>query len=294
VSDAQSQIAVVMPCHNASATVAETIASVQAQQHDRWTLVVVDDGSTDDSADVVRSLQQDDDRIELITQANAGVASARNAGVARATGAYVAFIDADDRWRPDYLTVMQAAAGRHPAAGVLYCSAEIMHPDGKLSGVVSRAPVGATDVQRLIMGNPATTASTMFARAEAVESIVFSTALRGCEDVLYLVDMINAGWDVVGIDDVLVDYRTSPHGLSADLQSMRRDWERMVSVIDSDHDLGIRRARARQRVYLARRAVRLGRPKSEAFGFALESVRSDPRELLRQVGRGLTQRVGRR
>ncbi len=86
-----SLISVIIPAYNAERTLGEAIASVLQQTHPNWELIVVDDGSTDTSQQVVHRFQ--DDRIRLLTGANGGVAIARNRGIEQAQGDYLAFLD---------------------------------------------------------------------------------------------------------------------------------------------------------------------------------------------------------
>ena len=92
---------IVMPLYNKAATVARSIESIRHQELTDWHLIVVNDGSTDGGAQIVREIQ--DDRIEIISQENQGPGAARNAGIGRAEGKYLAFLDADDEWYPWYL-----------------------------------------------------------------------------------------------------------------------------------------------------------------------------------------------
>ena len=96
-----AQVDIVIPLYNKAQCVARAVRSIQEQTMADWRLIVVDDGSTDDGPDIVHKI--DDDRIEIITQTNQGPGAARNAGIARATSEYLAFLDADDEWYPDYL-----------------------------------------------------------------------------------------------------------------------------------------------------------------------------------------------
>jgi glycosyltransferase involved in cell wall biosynthesis len=103
-------ISVVMPCHNAAPYVGEAIASVLGQSYPQVELIVVDDGSTDGSSDILQRLAAENpERITLIYQNRSGPFAARNAALARANGNYIAFLDADDAWHPDALRLMHDA-----------------------------------------------------------------------------------------------------------------------------------------------------------------------------------------
>ena len=97
-------VSIIMPTYNCGAFIAETIATVQAQTHSRWELIVVDDCSTDDTTDVVGALAKDDPRIRYVRlETNSGAAMARNRAMELAQGRYMAFLDSDDLWHPDKL-----------------------------------------------------------------------------------------------------------------------------------------------------------------------------------------------
>ena len=89
-------LSVVIPCYNASSTIEECVLSVMDQSLTDLEIIVVDDGSTDDSLAICRSLSEEDDRISVYTKENAGQGIARNFGMSHATGEYIAFVDADD------------------------------------------------------------------------------------------------------------------------------------------------------------------------------------------------------
>jgi len=101
-------VTVVMPVRNRRDQVLEAIASVQAQSFDDWELVVVDDGSTDDTPDRIERVAAEDARIRLVRAEATGVSAARNAGIERARGRWLAFLDSDNTWVPYFLEVMVA------------------------------------------------------------------------------------------------------------------------------------------------------------------------------------------
>lgn len=110
---------VVLPLYNKATYIAFTLHSVQAQSWADFEVVVVDDGSTDSGPDIVQNIANHDSRVRLIRQANAGVSAARNAGIAAATGSWVAFLDADDWWHPDYLSQQARAIDAFPRVDVV-------------------------------------------------------------------------------------------------------------------------------------------------------------------------------
>lgn len=99
----QGLVSIIMPCYNGEQFIVETIKSVQSQTYTNWELLVIDDGSTDDSVNIVRSFAKEDSRIFQISQKNAGSAVARNNGIKRSKGQYLALLDSDDLWMPDFL-----------------------------------------------------------------------------------------------------------------------------------------------------------------------------------------------
>ena len=96
-------VSIITPCYNGEKYISETIDSVLGQTYPNFEMIVVDDGSKDNSARVVQKYQQKDKRIKLIKQNNAGSAAARNNGIRHANGQYIALLDADDVWLPNFL-----------------------------------------------------------------------------------------------------------------------------------------------------------------------------------------------
>jgi glycosyltransferase involved in cell wall biosynthesis len=116
-------VSVVVPAFNAANTIAETLRSISQQTYSALEIVVVDDGSTDETADIAR--RHGDPRLRVVAKANGGVASARNAGIRNSHGAFVAFIDADDLWPEDRLERQLAAFAADPETEAVILIGEI-------------------------------------------------------------------------------------------------------------------------------------------------------------------------
>lgn len=99
-------ITVIMPVYNASKYMRESIESVIVQSYKNWNLILIDDGSTDESISIIEEYCKKDQRIrKILLKHNGGVANARNEGIALAEGDYIAFLDSDDLWKPDKLQI---------------------------------------------------------------------------------------------------------------------------------------------------------------------------------------------
>ncbi len=121
MSDGSPVFSVVMPAHNAARTIHDAISSVLQQQDGDLELIVVDDGSADETAEVVRSI--DDGRIVLLQQPKSGAAAAKNAGLRRARGELCGFIDSDDLWLPDFVGAARARLAEVGDAVLCYTDA---------------------------------------------------------------------------------------------------------------------------------------------------------------------------
>lgn len=125
-----TSVTVVIPLFNKAAEIERAVHSVLRQTEKDFHLLVVDDGSTDDGPERVLSIT--DSRIELLRQENRGVSAARNRGIARAETEFVAFLDADDEWLPDFLSETLALAKRHPQALLQATAYAMMTPSGRV------------------------------------------------------------------------------------------------------------------------------------------------------------------
>jgi glycosyltransferase involved in cell wall biosynthesis len=128
---AMPTFSVIIPTYNNGSTLARAIESVLAQTHAAHEIIVIDDGSSDDTTEVVRKFA---DRIIYLRQANAGVSAARNRGMEAASGDWLAFVDADDEFTPERLVLHAAWIRDEPDLDFLLADQEMRNPEGKPMG----------------------------------------------------------------------------------------------------------------------------------------------------------------
>ncbi|QEG42495.1 putative glycosyltransferase EpsJ [Roseimaritima ulvae] len=234
------QVSVIIPCFNASRFLRETLESVLAQTVPPFEVILIDDGSTDDSVQIAESFGH---RLKIIRQANQGESVARNVGLDLARGQWIAFLDADDRWVPERLERLQSiyrsaksdasiisnAFFRFGAAGV--GDADMVRPTGLDSRTV---------VDHLAGGGYLPSATVV--RAALTRDIRFPTHVQVNEDLWYFCELLNLS-PCLYVAERLTGWR-----VSANQQSRASDYEfhavqtRMMFVADhresfTDHEL---------------------------------------------------------
>ena len=144
-------VSILMPAYNAAQTIGAAIASVQAQSEKNWEILVINDGSQDETVGKVSALTRDDPRIRLMhNNGHQGAAAARNTGLSLASGRYIAFLDADDEWLPQKLT-KQLALMIQTGAPLCYAGFFISHA-GRRKGKERTVPTSIT-YEQLLTGN---------------------------------------------------------------------------------------------------------------------------------------------
>jgi glycosyltransferase involved in cell wall biosynthesis len=180
------RVSVILPVYNGAAFVAEAVDSVLAQTLTDWELIVVDDGSTDQTPAILA--RYTDPRITVAHQANQGAAAARNAALERATGCYVGFLDADDLYLPDGLQLLTRFLERHAEYDVVFSDGTIFDADGKplqtLSELRPRIYTGDILEPLVLSADVITFPVCTLTRRSAIEAnaIRFDPALRTSED----------------------------------------------------------------------------------------------------------------
>ncbi|MFC3441720.1 glycosyltransferase family 2 protein [Sphingobium rhizovicinum] len=278
-------VSVIIPAYNAQATIAATIGSVQAQTLQDLEIMVVDDGSTDDSAAIVEKMAAGDPRIHLIRQANAGVAATRNAAMARASGQFIATLDSDDIWHPKKLAMQVTALTQAPAhTGLAYCWYRridaIDHVFPGSSSPVIEGPVLHQHLEWNFISN----GSAPMMPADLARSVGYDTVLlQGCEDYMFQLRIAQTH-RFLCVPAYLVGYRYRPDSLSRATENMLRGHLQMYGVLDaemSNNDAARRIIAWRKTklfVELARNQLRKGNVGSAMAAFA-SAVRISPRHV---------------
>ncbi len=182
-------ISVVIPLYNKAQSIQKTLDSVLAQTYKDFEIVVVDDGSTDDSARVVEELMknspslQGGDRGRLIRKPNGGVSSARNAGILAAKGEYIAFLDGDDLWHPEYLETLHQLIVDYPDAALYGIGCTKICGDMILEKILSSNERG--EIEDVWKHYPScwTGSSSCSSRKRLIEVGLFDTRMTHGEDI---------------------------------------------------------------------------------------------------------------
>lgn len=296
------RVSVVMPVYNVAAYVEAAVASVLTQDFADFELLIVDDGSTDDS--LARCQAFNDPRLRIICQANRGLAGARNTGIRHARGQYVAFLDSDDLWTPDKLTAHVAHLDADPRLGVSYCQSAFIDGHGHRLGVLQSPKLKGVSAIDVFLRNPIGNGSVPVIRRAALDAVCFPATcggeLRDCwfdesfrqsEDIeCWTRIALQTAWQFGGIGRVLTLYRVNDGGLSAQVERQLASWERFYAKVcayapDFARHHGAQ-ARGFQLRYLARRLVRMGRGPL-ALHYACRACLTAPAILLREPRRTL-------
>lgn len=182
-------ISVVIPLYNKEQYIGRTINAVLSQSFQDFEIVVVNDGSTDRSVQRVKDI--DDKRIRIISQENAGVAAARNTGIKEAKGEYIAFLDADDEWKTDYLSIQMQLAETHPQCDVFATNYIFCDDKNKLTNTIIRNLPFEEEgeltnyFQVASCSNPPICSISVMVRTRAIQEIGgFPLGIRSGEDLL--------------------------------------------------------------------------------------------------------------
>ncbi len=264
-------VSVVIPAYNAEKYLAHTVESVRAQTLDSWQCLIVDDGSTDDTATVARELCARDSRIQLVQQSNGGVSTARNLGLERSNpqAPLVIFLDADDLWEPGTLETLVQTLRDNPAIVACHCNAFYIDGDGQriLEGVLEASMRSrySFDGRRVINSraqDPTTFAATVtncpiitpgcvLIRREAFDQIgEFASDLSTGADWDFWIRLTRLS-DMIFVDEALLAYRRHGNNMSTNRRKAIAEVQKLRSNAINSPDNSPEQHQIAKRAYRA-------------------------------------------
>ena len=217
--NSRTLVSIILPVYNGEKFVKHSIDSVFKQTNDQWQLIVVNDGSTDSTAEIVKEF--DDPRIIYIYQENLGLSAARNSGIRNSRAEIIALLDSDDLWEPEFLEKMMGLIERHPDAAAVYCGFQYIDAKGQYMGVPSYKVVPPETVYKKLIcgGNWLAPCAVVFRRRLAQEVGLFDESLMAVEDADLWI-RLSALHHFIGLPEVLVKYRRHDSNMSKDPHRM--------------------------------------------------------------------------
>lgn len=206
-------VSVVMPAYNVASYLAQAAESVLSQTVTDFELLIVNDFSTDETAEIAAAIAARDNRVRVLSnETNCGVAVTRNRGIAAARGTYIALLDGDDYWYPKKLEKQLSLAERS-GAEIIYCSYDLVEEreePRKRSYIVPPE----TDYNKMLSRN-VISCSTVLLKASALAPEPFGTAKDYSEDFLLWMKLLEEGKRAIGCTEVLGAYRLMPQSRSS-------------------------------------------------------------------------------
>jgi glycosyltransferase involved in cell wall biosynthesis len=240
-----ARYSVVMTAYNEEEWIGDAVASVLAQTHRELELIVVDDGSSDGTVAALDAYR-DDPRLRLIEQENAGLSAARNTGIEAGETEWVAFLDSDDLWMPNYLEVVDAALAERPDAGFAYVDAWRLDVNGLFfrDSAMARQnppdepPREPVEFLRMLIARGNFIFVSATARREALEKAGnFNTSLRSVEDMDLWIRILAAGYGGVRAGERLAIKRDRPTSMSGNAAKMAISLREVFTMVAAEYDV---------------------------------------------------------
>lgn len=229
----QDKVSIITPSWNSEKYIEKTIESVQNQTYSNWEMIIVDDCSTDKTVEIVEEISKIDSRIKLLRQStNAGAAKARNRSLSESSGRYVAYLDADDIWKPTKLE-KQIDFMKAQNCGFSCASYEVIDDEGNaLNKEVHMLP--SVDYVGFLTNNLLQTVGIMVDTSIIDKKYLVMPDIRRRQDAATWLQVLKAGYKCYGIDEVLAEYRRAENSLSSNkvkavkgVWSLYRDIEKL-------------------------------------------------------------------
>jgi glycosyltransferase involved in cell wall biosynthesis len=227
------KVSVVVPAYNVRSYIEDVLVSLESQTFREFEVIIVDDGSTDGTAEVVKPFCDRDSRFQLLHKTNGGLSSARNYGIRHACAEYIALLDGDDVYKPDKLATHVALLDSTPEVGVVYSASRIIRDDGHPTFMfLSGKPINSDPLLALLCKNFIGHGSNaVFRRCIFDEVGEFDETLRSCEDIdFWLRIAVTQHWLFHLVPQALCYYRVRPSALTFNVAQMQRCNEQVIEA----------------------------------------------------------------
>ncbi len=231
------RVSVIIPAYNVASYISETLDSVIAQTFSDMEIIIVNDGSTDTTPNIIESYAARDPRIRIIHQENRGLAGARNTGLRSAVGDYLCIFDSDDIMMPDKIAVQVSYLDAHPACGLVYTDCyHFIDGTNRVRTVLEPDLSKENAYEILLHGNHLNPNVVMF-RKSVYESLGgFDETLRSAEDWEYWLKFAHAGVNFGHVNQPLTRYRVRSNSLSGDGVVM---YQTAIRVLEKQYDKAV-------------------------------------------------------
>lgn len=221
-------VSVIIPSYNSERFLAETIDSVLSQSYQKFEIIVVDDGSTDNTKGIAARYPS----VRYIYQHNQGASVARNRGMAESHGSYLLFLDSDDRLLPNALELAVNYLDTHPACGFVFGWSRTIGPDGALLAEQTQHSLKTANYQIMLEGKALVPPSAVMFRRTAFEKVGgFNTTLWPSEDYdIYL--RISRKFPIHCLNEVTFEYRRHPQNTSGNVNGPKVTLENNLRRLD--------------------------------------------------------------
>jgi glycosyltransferase involved in cell wall biosynthesis len=227
-------ISVVLPIYNGAKTIRRAVESVLAQTYKNFEFIIINDGSTDETPEILTSLH--DERIRILHQENRGLVASLNRGITEAAGKHIARMDADDFAMPKRLEKQVEFMESHPTVGVLGTAVKIVYSDG--TERIRRRPLDTASIRKNIVKICPFCHSSVMIRKEVFDKVgPYDSSKDGSkkllvEDYDLWVRVLAAGYDMANLPDVLMVYYKEPASILRSRSLSMRLKQQVLSRIE--------------------------------------------------------------